>query len=663
MAADPTDQTPPDWEAFYANYRKPGYVPGFEILQKLGGGAFGIVFQARKQSIGKDYAIKFLKLDETGDVRKGVLAELDSVRHFAQVDHPNLVAIEDRGEVDGIPYLVMNFAGSTTLKDLLPAAGTGEREELRRLFFQVSRGVAALHDHGLVHFDLKPGNVFVKGGVARVGDYGLSRLLAHSRASLSMGRGTPYYMAPELLDRRGDQRSDIYSLGVMLYEILVGRVPFVGDSEWEVLEKHRREAPEFPSTLSSIDRDVLASALAKDPSARFASVGAMLTALGVAPAGVFTSPSASLPSQPSQPRRISPQQIAAAKDKLRRAARDAGDAARIYARHAAERARNHARQTVESARAMAEAAGVSSEALDPAQLDREPLPVALARSHWHAWRARSDAKKAMAAARRPRRRGGRILLVTGFAIASAFMLILVLAAPRSTSVTSYARNPVQITPIPKVSVTNQLDSLLPEFRGSFLLGRPDWASARTTRKDVAKARLDLHLARFQAVVPKFEMAWVEGRQGEIDFHRVTTGFREKIPEGLLDAYELGARNSVDAYLRSESVVVAKGPAADALRVAGSFGLEAVAKRLQELVDGSADTESVGQRDALERFLREQTAFEGIPPMRDVTGQRPVTAEQRAARAALWRWFLWEFARDNAMLEQYRKLRGLTVERR
>src|SRR5690606_25822835 len=165
-----------------------------------------------------------------------VLSELEQVKYFAQIDHPNLVAIEDRGEVSGIPYLVMAYAGAETLRDKMPvdADGTGripnaaEKHELLRAFLQCCRGLQALHERSLVHFDIKPANVFLKGGVARLGDYGLSKLVTHSRGSLSMGRGTPYYMAPEMLQRRGDARSDVYSLGVMLYELLCGRVPFAG---------------------------------------------------------------------------------------------------------------------------------------------------------------------------------------------------------------------------------------------------------------------------------------------------------------------------------------------------------------------------------------------------------------------------------------------------
>jgi serine/threonine protein kinase len=301
-----------DWEAFYRDYRKPGYVSGFEITSKLGGGMSGLVFRARKQSIGKDYAIKFLQVDDS-EVRRAVLAELEQVQYFAQIDHPNLVSIEDRGEVDGIPFLVMSFAGTETLRDRMPAGGKlpgpAERDELLRWFLQCCRGLGALHERSLVHFDIKPANVFLKGAVARLGDYGLSKLITHSRGSLSMGRGTPYYMAPEMLQRRGDHRSDIYSLGVMLYEMLCGKVPFTGDSEWEVLKQHEQKAPDLPSHLSALERAVLQRCLQKDPAARYQSVLDVIAAFGVTASGAQLSraaapavpPSATRPQPPPLP--------------------------------------------------------------------------------------------------------------------------------------------------------------------------------------------------------------------------------------------------------------------------------------------------------------------------------------------------------------------------
>lgn len=277
MEPSPQPATPPDpidWEAFYRNYRKPGYVPGFEIVNKLGGGVFGMVFKARKESIGKDYAIKFLKVDDEV-VRDAVVRELDSVRFFAQIDHPNLVSVEDKGEVDGIPFIVMSYAGQETLRSRLNQ-GALDRDAALRVFVQAARGVDALHAHSLVHFDLKPANIFLKGEIARVGDYGLSKLVTQSRNSLSFGRGTPYYMAPEMLQRRGDVRSDVYSLGIVLYECLTGDVPFRGDSEWEVLRKHEQEAPQIPDHVQGPERAVIERCLAKDPDARYQSVAELL---------------------------------------------------------------------------------------------------------------------------------------------------------------------------------------------------------------------------------------------------------------------------------------------------------------------------------------------------------------------------------------------------
>jgi serine/threonine protein kinase len=310
----PSDSSAPeprpriDWESFYQHFRKPGYVPGFEIVNKLGGGVFGQVYKARKESIGKDYAIKFLKVDDES-VRDAVRRELDAVRHFAQLDHPNLVSIEDLGEVDGIPYLVMSYAGQETLRSRLEQ-GRMTRDDAMRIFVQAARGVQALHERSLVHFDIKPANIFLKGDIARVGDFGLSKLVTESRNSLSFGRGTPYYMAPEMLQRRGDSKSDIYSLGVVLYECLCGRVPFSGDSEWEVLQKHEKERPQFPDSIADADRRVVERCMQKDPAMRFASVADLLRELDapvslgesvLLPRAIGTSPLASSPANQNGP--------------------------------------------------------------------------------------------------------------------------------------------------------------------------------------------------------------------------------------------------------------------------------------------------------------------------------------------------------------------------
>ncbi|MBM3975070.1 MAG: serine/threonine protein kinase [Planctomycetes bacterium] len=281
MTAEPAAEAP-DWEAFHRDFRKPGYVPGYEITSKLGSGFSGHVYRARKASIGKDYAIKFLRVEDAG-VARAAQMELENLRHFAQIDHPNLVAVEDRGVKDGIPYVVMAFAGAETLAAKLPQGAppaSADRARLLGWFVQATRGLAALHDHGLVHFDVKPHNVFVKGDVARLGDYGMSKLVAGSRASLSSARGTPHYMAPEVLQGRGDARSDVYSLGCLLYELLCGRTPFRGDDPWQVLKQHETAAPELPAALAPGERALLLRCLAKDPADRFASARELLVALG-----------------------------------------------------------------------------------------------------------------------------------------------------------------------------------------------------------------------------------------------------------------------------------------------------------------------------------------------------------------------------------------------
>ncbi len=297
-----------DWELFYSSFRKPSFIAGYEIQNRLGGGAFGDVYKARKVSIDKSYAIKFLKIDEATS-RAAIERELEQVRHFSAIDHPNLVTIEDMGVVLDVPYLVMGYAGEDTLARRL------KRERLSRahalnLFVQSCRGVAALHERRLAHFDLKPSNIFLKGDVARVGDYGLAKLLIEGRQTLSFGRGTPQYMAPEMLKNRADLRADIYSLGVILFEIYSGRLPFETSPEAGVVLREDDQPPQFPDDFPPRVRAVAECCLRIEPANRFAGVPQLLAALGQTlragdPMVALESLSAELPSlppiQPSAP--------------------------------------------------------------------------------------------------------------------------------------------------------------------------------------------------------------------------------------------------------------------------------------------------------------------------------------------------------------------------
>jgi len=265
-----------DYESFYQELRQPDFISGYEILQKIGGGVFGEVFKARKKSIGRLYVIKFLKTESEAQ-RQIIEKELASLTNFAQIDHPNLVGIEDQGVVCDIPYIIMTFAGDQTLADRL-ARGPLAPESLDHVFHQILFGVEALHQRSIVHFDLKPANIFIKEDTIRVGDYGLSKLLSESRQSLSFGRGTPYYMAPEVMRRKGDLRSDVYSLGAILYELVTGKVPFEGDSDWEVLKKHEVEPLRFPDGFPPAYRGLVETAMSKNPEGRYPSAVAMRNA-------------------------------------------------------------------------------------------------------------------------------------------------------------------------------------------------------------------------------------------------------------------------------------------------------------------------------------------------------------------------------------------------
>lgn len=267
-----------DWESFYAAFRKPDFIPGYEVQNHLGGGAFGEVYKARKSSIGKAFAIKFLRIDDSVQ-REAVERELEQVRLFAAIDHPNLVTIEDMGVVQGVPYLIMGYAGEDTLARRLKRADL-EKDSALRFFVQIARGVLALHDRRLAHFDLKPSNVFLNGDVARVGDYGLAKLLVEGRATLSFGRGTPHYMAPEMLRNRADHRADLYSLGVILFESLSFHLPYGTDAGGAFVVREDDRPPEFPSGFPSTLRPVVERCLRLDPAQRYASVHELLSELG-----------------------------------------------------------------------------------------------------------------------------------------------------------------------------------------------------------------------------------------------------------------------------------------------------------------------------------------------------------------------------------------------
>ena len=245
---------------------------GFTIKRGVGHGGFGEVYYALSDA-GKEVALKL--------IRRNLDVELRGIRHCLNLKHPNLLSVFDiRHDQTGDNWVVMEFITGQSLEEAVAAHPQGMPQvDALAWFFGIGGGVACLHDHGIVHRDLKPGNIFCDEGVVKLGDYGLSKFISCSRRSgHTESVGTVHYMAPEIANGRYGKEIDIYALGVILYEMLTGRVPFEGESVGEVLMKHLTTPPDV-SMLAEPFRSVVAKAMEKDPAKRFASVPEMLAAL------------------------------------------------------------------------------------------------------------------------------------------------------------------------------------------------------------------------------------------------------------------------------------------------------------------------------------------------------------------------------------------------
>ncbi len=245
---------------------------GYTIKRGVGHGGFGEVYFATSDA-GKEVALKL--------IRRNFDVELRGIKHCLNLKHPNLLAIYDiREDVKDDKWVVMEYVTGERLDDAIAAHPNGlPIERVLAWIHGVGAGVAYLHDHGIVHRDLKPGNIFSDEGLVKIGDYGLSKFISCSRRSgQTESVGTVHYMAPEVANGRYGKEIDIYALGVILYEMLTGRVPFDGESVGEVLMKHLTAQPDV-SMLAEPYRKVVARALEKDPAKRFRSVQEMLAAL------------------------------------------------------------------------------------------------------------------------------------------------------------------------------------------------------------------------------------------------------------------------------------------------------------------------------------------------------------------------------------------------
>ena len=182
-----------------------------------------------------------------------------------------------RRDADGDHWVIMEYVAGKSLSQVLDGYPDGMPiDDVRKWLSGLVDGLSFLHDRGIVHRDLKPGNVFVENGVVKIGDVGLSKFISEShRSAQTQSVGTVYYMAPEVAHGRYGREVDVYSLGIVLYELLTGRVPFIGESAGEILMKHLSEKPDL-SPIPRRLRPVLASALEKDPLRRTPNVRQLL---------------------------------------------------------------------------------------------------------------------------------------------------------------------------------------------------------------------------------------------------------------------------------------------------------------------------------------------------------------------------------------------------
>src|SRR4051794_32489600 len=238
------------------------------------------VYLAEDQELGRRVAIKILN-DRHANDEQFVERFRREAKNAAALSHPNIVSIYDRGEAEGSYYIAMEFIDGRTLKELVISRGPAPLTVAVEYARQVLSAMRFAHRHGIVHRDIKPHNVLVDAeGRVKVTDFGIARAGTSQMTEAGSIVGTAQYLSPE--QARGtnvDQRSDVYSLGIVLYELLTGTVPFNGDTPVEIAMKHLSTVPEMPSAKRpEIPRDldlIVMRALAKDPEDRYQSAEEM----------------------------------------------------------------------------------------------------------------------------------------------------------------------------------------------------------------------------------------------------------------------------------------------------------------------------------------------------------------------------------------------------
>jgi serine/threonine-protein kinase len=257
----------------------------YELEEQVGHGGMSSVYKAHDSLLERNVALKILHEQYNADP-DFVERFKREARSVAQLQHPNIVTVIDRGEEDGRQYIVFEYIDGENLKELVARKGRLDTREALEIALEVARGLSFAHQHGLVHRDVKPQNVLLNGdGRAKVTDFGIARSLdVDGMTQTGTVLGTSNYIAPEQASgRRVGAHTDVYALGVVLYELLAGNVPFPGENFVAVAMKHVHEPP---PNLLDLRRDIplrvaaaVDRALEKDPEQRFPSMDAFAAEL------------------------------------------------------------------------------------------------------------------------------------------------------------------------------------------------------------------------------------------------------------------------------------------------------------------------------------------------------------------------------------------------
>jgi serine/threonine protein kinase len=256
----------------------------YDVLEELGRGGMAIVFRARERQLEREVAIKVLPFSLAFD-REFVERFQREARTAARLEHPNIIPIYRVGRSGRVIYFIMKFLRGKPLTSELAARGTLPPAEIRRILSEVARALAYAHKHDIVHRDIKPDNImFDDHGQAVVTDFGIAKAASGGKLTgTGMSIGTPHYMSPEQAKAQAlDGRSDIYSLGVVAYQCLVGSVPFDGEDSFSIGYKHIMEeipAPPLETAEQKTLFSIIRRMMAKAPTDRFQNADELVQAL------------------------------------------------------------------------------------------------------------------------------------------------------------------------------------------------------------------------------------------------------------------------------------------------------------------------------------------------------------------------------------------------